>query len=298
MADTDEEQWLTATRVGTMTHSDRVDSMDVRGVTETADQSTPVPTFECQKLAVEFMTDSGTIRVLEDVDLRVSEGEFLSVLGPSGMGKTTLLRILGGLQEPARESRVYYRGKLVTGPPEGALVVFQDYGASLLPWRTVYRNVALGLEGRYERSVIRERVAEALRLVGLADRKSDYIWQLSGGMQQRVQIARALAMKPAVLLMDEPFGALDAITKAQLQDQLLELRSATGVTIVFVTHDTEEAVYLSDRVVVLAGRPAKVNCRLDIDLPWPRNQINTRESPQYLEYRHAIYAALKAEHDG
>jgi NitT/TauT family transport system ATP-binding protein len=255
-------------------------------------------TFDCRNVSVEFASSSGPIRVLEGVDITVNDGEFLSILGPSGMGKTTLLRILAGLQPSTRGSLVQYRGQEVSRPPKGVLLVFQDYGASLLPWRTVFRNVALGLEGRLTKVEMHDRVQRALALVGLESRRDDYIWQLSGGMQQRVQIARALAMEPEVLLMDEPFGALDAITKAQMQDLLLELRAATGITIVFVTHDTEEAVYLSDRVMVLAGRPARVKTRLDIDLPWPRNQVETRELPRYLEYRHAVYSALRGGDDG
>jgi len=254
------------------------------------------PAFRCVDLSVEFESPSGVIRVLDKVDFVVQPGEFLSILGPSGMGKTTLLRILGGLQAPASGSKVHYFGDVVDRPPVGAIVVFQDYGASLLPWRTVEKNVGLGLEGRMSRADARLRIAEALELVGLNDRRNDYIWHLSGGMQQRVQIARALAMRPEVLLMDEPFGALDAMTKAQLQDQLLDLQRITGVTVIFVTHDTEEAVYLSDRVIVLAGRPARISCRLDIDLRRPRDQVATRELPRYLEYRHAVYAALKKGH--
>lgn len=261
------------------------------------ERSARTPAFDCANLSVEFPSASGPIRVLEGVDITVHDGELLSILGPSGMGKTTLLRILGGLQRSAEGSRVCYRGQEVTQPPKGVLLVFQDYGASLLPWRTVSRNVALGLEGHLSRAELRDRVDRALSLVGLQGRSEDYIWQLSGGMQQRVQIARALAMEPEVLLMDEPFGALDAITKGQLQDQLLELRAATGVTIVFVTHDTEEAVYLSDRVVVLSGRPARVRTRVDIDLPWPRHPVETRELPRYLEYRHAVYAGLRRDDD-
>jgi NitT/TauT family transport system ATP-binding protein len=171
-------------------------------------------------------------------------------------------------------------------------MLFQDYRGSLLPWRTVEKNVALGIEGVLSRAEREERIAEALSLVGLRDRARDYPWRLSGGMQQRVQIARALAMRPQVLLMDEPFGALDAMTKGQLQDELQRLHELTGSTIVFVTHDIEEAVYLSDRVLVLAGQPAQVTRAISTDLPRPREQVATKEAPQYLKVRHEVYNGL------
>src|SRR5579875_2091334 len=198
--------------------------------------------FTCENLAVEFPTARGVQRVLEEVNFTVQSGEFLSILGPSGTGKTTLLRTLGGLQAPAEGSTVRFRNRVVKEPPEGVVVVFQDYSASLLPWRTVEKNVALGLESSLAAKERRKRVTAALDMVGLVHRAKDYPWQLSGGMQQRVQLARALAMRSQVLLMDEPFGALDAMTKAQLQDELHRLHQLTGATIVFVTHDIEEAV--------------------------------------------------------
>jgi NitT/TauT family transport system ATP-binding protein len=156
----------------------------------------------------------------------------------------------------------------------------------------VDKNVRLGIEGRVAKREYQRRVGAALESVGLADRADDYPAQLSGGMQQRVQIARALAMEPEVLLMDEPFGALDALTKAQLQDELQKLHKETGMTIVFVTHDIEEAIYLSDRVLVLGGPPARVTETLTIDLPRPREQLATKEMPGYLKYRHHLYEAI------
>jgi NitT/TauT family transport system ATP-binding protein len=175
--------------------------------------------------------------------------------------------------------------------------VFQNYAASLLPWRTVERNVALGLERRMAKAEIRARVAEALAMVGLADRANDYPWRLSGGMQQRVQLARALAVRPSALLMDEPFGALDAMTKGALQDQLLGVRQRTGATVVFVTHDIDEAVYLSDRIVVLDGSPATIAREFEVDLPRPRHQLTTKERPEFLEVRRAVYDAIVDGHD-
>jgi NitT/TauT family transport system ATP-binding protein len=254
--------------------------------------------FECDNVSLEFATSRGPLKVLHNVGFTVAEGEFVSIVGQSGTGKTTLLRVLGGLQEPTAGSRVVHRGKPVTGPPPDVIVVFQDYRGSLLPWRTVERNVMLGLEDTVGAAERRERCQSALELVGLADRAKDYPWRLSGGMQQRVQIARALAMRPRVLLMDEPFGALDAMTKAQLQDELQTVHKVTGATIVFVTHDIEEAVYLSDRVLVLADRPARIAAEVTITLPRPRDQITTRELQEYLEFRHTAHMALRGQPDG
>jgi len=174
--------------------------------------------------------------------------------------------------------------------------VFQNYAASLLPWRTIERNVALGLEDKASKSEIRERVAEALAMVGLSDRAKDYPWRLSGGMQQRVQLARALAMDASLLLMDEPFGALDAMTKAALQDELLQVHGRTGATIVFVTHDIDEAVYLSDRILVLGGSPATITREISVDLPRPRDQLVTKELPEFLRLRRAVYDEIVGGH--
>jgi NitT/TauT family transport system ATP-binding protein len=250
--------------------------------------------FSCSDLYVEYHTRGASLRVLEDVSFTCKQGEFVSILGPSGTGKTTLLRILAGLLSPGRGSSVRFGGREITGPAEGVAIVFQNYTASLLQWRTVERNVALGLEGVVSKDERAERVAEALALVGLSERRKDYPWQLSGGMQQRVQIARALVMRPKVLLMDEPFGALDAMTKAQLQDELIKVHQVTGATVVFVTHDVDEAVYLSDRVFVLAGSPARFAAELTLDLPRPRSQVTTKESPAYLKARHVVHEALRS----
>lgn len=250
--------------------------------------------FSCENVGVEFVTSGSRRPILDDISFSVEEGEFLSILGPSGTGKTTLLRVLGGLLAPTSGSSVTFDSKPVSDPPEGVVIVFQNYAASLLPWRTVEKNVGLGLERTMNAAQRAERVSEALELVGLADRRKDYPWRLSGGMQQRVQIARALAMRPKVLLMDEPFGALDAMTKSQLQDELARLHQLMGTTVIFVTHDIEEAAYLSDRVIVLTGTPAHVSTEIAIELPRPRDQVNTKELPKYLELRHAIYAAIEA----
>ena len=251
--------------------------------------------FRCRSVSVEFENRGKVHHVIDDASFSISPGEFVSLLGPSGTGKTTLLRVLGGLYKPSPGSEVLFLGKPVTRPPEGVVVVFQDYWSSLLPWRTVEKNVALGLESKVSSAERRRRVAAALDLVGLAHRAKDYPWHLSGGMQQRVQIARALAMEPEVLLMDEPFGSVDAMTKAQLQDGLQRVHQLTRTTVVFVTHDIEEAVYLSDRVLVMTGSPARITSEFAVPLDRPRDQITTKEQPDYLALRHAIHAAIQGE---
>ena len=256
-----------------------------------APAGTAAPSFECRDLLVTLTGSAGAVDILKGVELEVARGEFVSVLGASGSGKTTLLRVLGGLN-PASGGQVLSNGRPVDGPPPGVVTVFQDYSNSLLPWRSVRRNVALGIERGLSKAECTDRVDEALEMVDLTRAAGEYPYRLSGGMQQRVQIARALAMRPSVLLMDEPFGALDAMTKASLQDQLQQVQAVTGTTVVFVTHDVEEAVYLSDRVVVLNGRPANVGLSLEIALPRPRDQITTKETSEYLDLRHRVYAAL------
>jgi len=247
--------------------------------------------FECRGLGLELTHHGARRRIVDDITLDVRRGEFLTIVGASGTGKTSLLRLLGGLV-PASHGTVSFLGKPVASPPEGVVVVFQDYSHALLQWRTVAANVRLGLEGVIGRAECDERVRQALAMVGLERCADDHPWQLSGGMQQRVQIARALALRPAVMLMDEPFGALDAMTKAALQDELLRVHAQTGTSFVFITHDIEEAVYLGDRVVVLGGPPGRIHKFLPIELPRPRDQIHTRQMPEFLRLRLDIHAAV------
>jgi NitT/TauT family transport system ATP-binding protein len=248
------------------------------------------PVFECRSASVVLSLSSGPRPILSNIDLEVRSAEFLSIVGPSGTGKTTLLRMLGGLRPPTN-GQVLVKGQVLTGPPD-VVIVFQDYANALLQWRTVADNVAFGIERKLPRNECVERIGDALNLVGLSKRADDFPWQLSGGMQQRVQIARALALRPAVMLMDEPFAALDAMTRAGLQDELLRLRERTRTSFVFVTHDIEEAVYLGDRVAVLNGSPGRIDQVVTIDLPSPRDQILTRQLPQFLAYRYGLHKAI------
>ena len=248
--------------------------------------------FESRGVGVAVGSGADTRRILHDVTFDVRDHEFVSIMGRSGTGKTTLLKVLGGLREATPGSVVRANGAPVDGPPEGVIFVFQDYAASLLPWRTIERNVSLGLEGRLGRPELEQRVTDALEMVGLADRRRDYPWELSGGMQQRVQLARSLAMRASVLLMDEPFGSLDAMTKAALQDELQQVHQDTRATVVFVTHDIDEAIYLSDRILILDGAPATIAQSIAVDLPRPRDQRATKELPEFLRLRRTVYRAI------
>lgn len=222
-----------------------------------------------QNLTLSFDSDRGRTIVLKDFHLDITDGEFVAVVGASGVGKSTLLRVIAGLVKPT--SGTVTRDNPETPGRRPYAMVFQD--ARLLPWRRVVRNVEFGLEGLgLDKATRRRRALDALALVGLADKADRWPHQLSGGQRQRVAIARALAVDPDLLMMDEPFGALDAITRQGLQDELVELWQRTGKTILFVTHDIDEAVYLADRVVLLAGSPAGVRSADRIDVPRPRHR--------------------------
>ncbi|MDI3421848.1 ABC transporter ATP-binding protein [Streptomyces luteolus] len=232
-------------------------------------------------------------RAVDGIDLEVDRGELVSLVGPSGCGKSTLLRCVAGLVRPT-EGAVVVNGEPVSDVPADLAVVFQDYTRSLFPWLTVRDNVALPLRrrglGRAER---REAACAALDEVGLGSAARKYPWQLSGGMQQRAAIARALAYRPSFLLMDEPFGSVDAQTKEDLEDLILSVRAGTGMTILLVTHDIDESVYVGDRVVVLTGSPGRVHSDLRVELPSPRDQIATRESAEFVSLRAAVGRAVR-----
>jgi NitT/TauT family transport system ATP-binding protein len=229
--------------------------------------------------------------VFSDVNAGIDRGEFVSIVGPSGCGKTTLLRCVGGLEEPSAGTiRVF--GTTVAGVPRGCVYVFQDYSRSLFAWRRLLGNVMFPIESRLGRKRAEEVARNYIKLVGLTGAEHRYPWQLSGGMQQRAAIARALAAEAEILLMDEPFAAVDAQTRMELQDLLLQIHGDAGKTILFVTHDVDEAVYLSDRVLVLSGSPAQFVDEVGIDLTRPRNQVTSRSESAYTEYRACIMKLL------
>ncbi|WP_433527009.1 ABC transporter ATP-binding protein [Nocardia pseudovaccinii] len=229
---------------------------------------------------------------IEDISLELRDGEFLVLVGPSGSGKSTLLDLLGGLSKPSA-GRILLDGKPISGPGLDRGIVFQQY--ALLPWRTARANIEFGLEAKGVRRRERRKIAdEYLELVGLAGFGDRYPHELSGGMKQRVAIARSLAFDPEVLLMDEPFAALDAQTRESLQDELLRIWRATGKTILFITHGIDEAVYLGQRVAVLTSRPGRVKAVIDIDID--RNSgADVRSSEPFREARHQIWSQLQSE---
>jgi NitT/TauT family transport system ATP-binding protein len=237
--------------------------------------------------------DREQLLALDGISLDVAAKEFVVIVGPSGCGKSTLLRIAAGLTPPTA-GEVVMDGAAVTAPPARLVYLFQQYSKSLFAWRTVLENVMFPLEAtpRAQRSRQREQCLQYLRQVGLDGFEEKYPWQLSGGMQQRVAIARALAAEPDVLLLDEPFSAVDALTRMELQSLVLDLWQAKGFTAVLVTHDVEEAIFLADRVVVLSGRPSTVSQIVPVPLPRPRNQLTTRENRRFLELRHHLMTSL------
>ncbi len=231
--------------------------------------------------------------VLKDISFEVREGEFLSIVGPSGCGKTTLLRLFAGLMKPT-SGAMFFDGKPIAGPSRERAIVFQDYTNALLPWRTVAGNIALSLERHVPSRADRDAQVDALiAQMDLGRAAQQFPPQLSGGMQQRVQIARCLAQQPRIMLMDEPFGALDAITRQTLQDDLLKLAAQKRMTTVFITHDLEEAIYLGDRVHVLGANPGRVIETIEVGLAKPRNQLTTREDPKFLAHRHHLFGLLQ-----
>ncbi len=256
------------------------------------------PLLEVERLHYRYAgADSGGAPALDDVSFTVAAGEFVSIVGPSGAGKTTLLRCIAGLQSPTR-GQVRLGGHLVRDVPRELAMVFQDYGRSLFPWMTVRANVEMPLRHlKLPGGARRERIESALAEVGLADATDKHPWQLSGGMQQRVAIARAIAYQPEILLMDEPFASVDAQTRADLQDMILAVWTAHRSTILLVTHDIDESIYLSGRVIVLSQPPARVAAEIPVALPRPRDQIETRASAAFVGLRAEVARLIRRQPD-
>ncbi len=268
------------------------DVPEVQAVTE---GSTAATVVEIRDLSLVFQTGDGPVAALADIDLAIGRGEFVSFIGPSGCGKTTLLRVIADLEQPTGGTIV------VNGVSPNEARLARAYGyvfqaPALYPWRNVARNVTLPLEIiGFDPGLRAARAAKYLAMVGLEGFERKFPWQLSGGMQQRVSIARALGFEPDLLLMDEPFGALDEITRDRLNEQLLRLHEATGKTVVFVTHSIAEAVFLSSRIVVMSPRPGRIVETIDSDLARGRT-LDARESPRFLDIAHKVRAALRAGH--
>ncbi len=234
-------------------------------------------------------------QIIGDLTFATLPGEFLSVVGPSGCGKTTLLMCLAGLYPPDA-GRIEFDCQIVTAPPPGVSVVFQDYSRSLLPWKSTLDNVIFGMKRITDRTGQQKHddAMELLAAVGLTGFENHYPWQVSGGMQQRVAIARGLAARSRLLLLDEPLAAVDAQTRAEMQDLLLDLAKRYRQTCVLVTHDVDEAVYMADRIVVLSRRPTTVAADLPVPLPKPRDQLATREDRVYLDLRHQVITLIRS----
>lgn len=276
--------------------------LSVSGGTETSGagriQSDGKAMLSVRNLKKVYQTDGGHVEAVRNLTFDLRAGELACLVGPSGSGKTTLLKCISGLMAPT-EGEVLLDGAKVTGPPKKMAVVFQEYGRSLFPWMRVRENVELPLKNQGMAKGERDQLAdEALEAVGLSHVPQSYPWQLSGGMQQRVAIARAVAYQPEVLLMDEPFAAVDAQTRADLEDLIRTVWKKLGVTVLFVTHDIDESVYLGERVIILSSSPTIVQEDLVIDLPAERDQLNTRALPRFTELRHHVYEQIQLAKTG
>jgi len=244
-------------------------------------------------LGISFVTKEVPREIFKDIQVKVLPGEFVSICGLSGVGKSTFIRVLAGLIRPT-SGAVYLDGELVTTPSKSMSFVSQDYSRSLFPWLTVSKNVALPFRGKgIAKKEIQIRVTKVLAEVGLSDFSDSYPWQLSGGMQQRVAIARALVTRPRLLLLDEPFASVDAHTRFELEDLVLNLVNEINATTIMVTHDIDEATYMSDRVFVMSGLPARFTTEIDVKLPKPRSQSITRSEPEFLSIRDELYRGMR-----
>jgi NitT/TauT family transport system ATP-binding protein len=251
--------------------------------------------LEIDHLGKTYGEGDDATHAIGDISFEMGEREFVCVVGPSGCGKTTLLKCMSGLLTPT-EGEVRLNGRKIVDPPPEMALVFQEYSRSLLPWMSARGNISLPLRHKKLEKGERGRlVEEAVEAVGLSRFIDRYPWELSGGMQQRVAIARALAYQPEILLMDEPFASVDAQTRGDLEDLILEVRERFDMTILFVTHDIDESVYLADRIVVLTPAPTEVREILDVGLPHPRDQVETKELPDFAHLRAHVYRLIKRQ---
>lgn len=261
---------------------------------ETANPATSAPLMNIDDISFFY----GDKQILDQLSAELYAGDLMCIVGPSGVGKTTLLQCLSGLRAPTHGA-IEFNGKKVTSPPRDLAVVFQDYAHSLMPWLSSLSNVALPLKSAgVKKAERKKRAAEALAQVGLEGNETKYPWQLSGGQQQRVAIARALACRPKAIIMDEPFASVDAQTRAELEDLTLRVRNEIGVAIILVTHDIDEAVYLSDKIMVLtghpsSGRPAHIIDMVDVPFGSERDQLETKASPEFADLRTRVYSQIR-----
>jgi NitT/TauT family transport system ATP-binding protein len=264
---------------------------DVAAAAGGSDHAPPI--IRLDRLGKSFSANGQNLRIFDRLTYAIERRSFLSIVGPSGCGKSTLLRLISGLDAPS-EGAISFNGRPVTGPARGMIYVFQQYTRSILPWRTVIQNVEFGLKSHKQvgRREAQEHCREYVRLVGLEGYENYFPSQLSGGMQQRVVIARALICEPEVLLMDEPFSAVDAMTRAILQELLIKIWEKLPITVLFVTHDVDEAVFLSTRIISLGKAPSGIKEDVAIDLPFPRDPIRTREDERFAFLRKQLFSSI------
>jgi NitT/TauT family transport system ATP-binding protein len=282
---------------GALVHVDKTRDNVRHGRAQFEGGSAPAPSYDqilsIRGLVKSYQANSRKLQIFDGLSCDIARGSFVSIVGPSGCGKSTLLKVMAGL-EPYGGGTITFNGRLVRAPSPGMIYVFQQYAKSILPWRTVLQNIDFGLQSRTRtpRKEALQRCMEYLRLVGLEGYEHYYPYQLSGGMQQRVVIARALICEPEMLLMDEPFSAVDAMTRALLQDLVLTIWNKLPITIVFVTHDVDEAAFLSTRILALRRAPGGIGDDIDVALPRPRDQIATRDEPRFHEIRKALFGNI------
>ena len=264
---------------------------------DAAGRMRPEPLIVARDLTVRYrkLRDKTELVALRDIDLEIGKGEFVTVVGPSGCGKTTFINVVAGIVEPFK-GEVLVNGRPVEGPGSDRTMVFQDY--ALMPWRTVESNVRFGIEFQkkgFDRAEVRRRVQHYIDLVGLTGFERSFPYELSGGMRQRVGLARALVSDPDVLLADEPFAAVDAMTREAMQAELERIIAETGQTVVLITHSIDEAITLGDRVVVISSRPGRIREVVDVNLPRPRSEHDVKSLPEYARLRDHLWGLLKGE---